>query len=61
MHQRTLQKGTLFADCLLRASSTKLEKQLQNSNKGGEIMPYILGWFLGVPLIVLVLLYLVFH
>jgi len=24
-------------------------------------MPYILGWFLGVPLIVLVLLYLLFH
>jgi hypothetical protein len=26
-----------------------------------SVMPYILGWFLGVPLIVLVILYLVFH
>ena len=25
------------------------------------IMPYILGWLLGVPLIVLVILYLIFH
>jgi len=24
-------------------------------------MPYIIGWFLGVPVIVLLLLYLVFH
>jgi len=24
-------------------------------------MPYILGWLLGVPLIVLVILYLIFH
>ncbi|CAM2145244.1 protein of unknown function [Pararobbsia alpina] len=24
-------------------------------------MPYILGWFLGVPLVVLVILYLIFH
>ena len=26
-----------------------------------DVMPYILGWFMGVPLIVLVLLYLIFH
>jgi len=32
-----------------------------NIPEGGVIMPYILGWFLGVPLIVLVLLYLIFH
>jgi hypothetical protein len=25
------------------------------------LMPYILGWLLGVPLIVLVILYLIFH
>jgi len=25
------------------------------------VMPYILGWFLGVPVIVLVILYLIFH
>jgi hypothetical protein len=25
------------------------------------IMPYILGWLLGVPLFVLVILYLIFH
>jgi hypothetical protein len=24
-------------------------------------MPYLLGWLLGVPLIVLVILYLIFH
>ena len=25
------------------------------------IMPYLLGWLLGVPVIVLVILYLIFH
>lgn len=25
------------------------------------IMPYILGWLLGVPIFVLVILYLIFH
>jgi hypothetical protein len=25
------------------------------------VMPYILGWFLGVPFVVLVILYLIFH
>jgi hypothetical protein len=29
--------------------------------KGDHIMPYLLGWLLGVPLIVLVILYLIFH
>lgn len=26
-----------------------------------DIMPYLLGWLLGVPVIVLVILYLIFH
>lgn len=26
-----------------------------------SIMPYLLGWLLGVPVIVLVILYLIFH
>jgi len=26
-----------------------------------NIMPYLLGWLLGVPVIVLVILYLIFH
>lgn len=30
-------------------------------NRRRTIMPYILGWLLGVPLIVLVILYLIFH
>ncbi|CAB3777514.1 hypothetical protein LMG28614_00404 [Paraburkholderia ultramafica] len=29
--------------------------------KGDHIMPYLIGWLLGVPLIVLVILYLIFH
>ncbi|VVD34271.1 conserved protein of unknown function [Paraburkholderia dioscoreae] len=29
--------------------------------KGDHTMPYLLGWLLGVPLIVLVILYLIFH
>jgi hypothetical protein len=29
--------------------------------QGDHIMPYLLGWLLGVPLIVLVILYLIFH
>jgi hypothetical protein len=29
--------------------------------QGGHIMPYLLGWLLGVPLVVLVILYLIFH
>ena len=31
------------------------------TNTGEHIMPYILGWLLGVPVIVLVILYLIFH
>jgi hypothetical protein len=31
------------------------------NTQGGRIMPYLLGWLLGVPLIVLVILYLIFH
>jgi hypothetical protein len=34
---------------------------IQNDSGRRNIMPYILGWFLGVPLVVLVLLYLLFH
>lgn len=30
-------------------------------NPQEAVMPYILGWFLGVPLVVLVILYLIFH
>jgi len=26
-----------------------------------DIMPYLIGWLLGVPLVVLVVLYLIFH
>ncbi|CAB3732995.1 hypothetical protein [Paraburkholderia rhynchosiae] len=26
-----------------------------------HIMPYLLGWLLGVPVIVLIILYLIFH
>ncbi|HTJ95684.1 MAG TPA: hypothetical protein VL424_21520 [Pararobbsia sp.] len=33
----------------------------QALNPQEAVMPYILGWFLGVPLIVLVILYLIFH
>lgn len=29
--------------------------------KRRDIMPYLLGWLLGVPVIVLVILYLIFH
>jgi hypothetical protein len=32
-----------------------------HDRKGEHIMPYILGWLLGVPVIVLVILYLIFH
>jgi hypothetical protein len=32
-----------------------------STTKGDHIMPYLLGWLLGVPLIVLVILYLIFH
>jgi hypothetical protein len=29
--------------------------------QGRKEMPYLIGWLLGVPLIVLVILYLIFH
>jgi len=35
-------------------------ERLQTSTRR-TIMPYLLGWLLGVPLIVLVILYLIFH
>jgi hypothetical protein len=31
------------------------------TNRRRTIMPYILGWLLGVPLFVIVILYLIFH
>ncbi|CAG9189629.1 hypothetical protein PSAB6_10220 [Paraburkholderia sabiae] len=31
------------------------------SRTGRREMPYLIGWLLGVPLIVLVILYLIFH
>ncbi|MGF6469422.1 hypothetical protein QFZ89_004645 [Paraburkholderia youngii] len=31
------------------------------NTKGDDIMPYLIGWLLGVPLIVLIILYLIFH
>lgn len=34
---------------------------LNLDTKGDHIMPYLLGWLLGVPVIVLVILYLIFH
>ncbi|ACD21510.1 hypothetical protein [Paraburkholderia phytofirmans] len=45
-------------------SGTPDAQSLSYSNldtKGDHIMPYLLGWLLGVPLIVLVILYLIFH
>ncbi|MFM0168286.1 hypothetical protein PQR33_02945 [Paraburkholderia sediminicola] len=45
-------------------SGTPDAESLSYSNlytKGDHIMPYLLGWLLGVPLIVLVILYLIFH
>jgi hypothetical protein len=47
-----------------RVSGTPDAQSLSYSNfdtKGDFTMPYLLGWLLGVPLIVLVILYLIFH
>jgi hypothetical protein len=45
-----------------QARSVLNSVRIQNfDTKGGHIMPYLLGWLLGVPLIVLVILYLIFH
>jgi hypothetical protein len=45
-----------------QARSVLNSGRIQNfDTKGGHIMPYLLGWLLGVPLIVLVILYLIFH
>jgi hypothetical protein len=36
-----------------------LNRQQQHAKE--DNMPYLLGWLLGVPVIVLVILYLIFH
>ena len=36
-------------------------RYLNFKTKGENTMPYLLGWLLGVPVIVLVILYLIFH
>jgi hypothetical protein len=46
--------GTLFAQA---SPSTPLSRRNQEKSMG----KYIVGWFLGVPVVVLVLLYFVFH
>lgn len=50
--------GRHAACCSSRISVSALRLA---SHTEGSVMPYILGWFLGVPLIVLVILYLIFH
>lgn len=53
------EQKSLFAE-----SGTQDAESRSYSNfdtKGDHIMPYLLGWLLGVPLIVLVILYLIFH
>ena len=42
-----------------RSSSRYLNRQQQHAKE--DNMPYLLGWLLGVPVIVLVILYLIFH
>jgi hypothetical protein len=47
----------------LRATALNLQtaNTFAKAFRRRNIMPYIIGWFLGVPVIVLVLLYLVFN
>jgi hypothetical protein len=60
-HQGRLLCGTLIAQTSSWAWFATTDEHIEITRDGGVIMPYILGWFLGVPLIVLVLLYLLFH
>jgi hypothetical protein len=34
---------------------------VENNTRMEDDMPYLLGWLLGVPVVVLVILYLIFH
>ncbi|AXE95180.1 hypothetical protein CUJ90_22860 [Paraburkholderia terricola] len=52
------EKGLWARIC--RARQMLNYERLQTSTRR-TIMPYLLGWLLGVPLIVLVILYLIFH
>jgi hypothetical protein len=51
------------AECLFYPGTLPAETPAYSNfdTKGDDIMPYLLGWLLGVPLIVLVILYLIFH
>jgi hypothetical protein len=52
--------GTLLA--LLSSSAAFEERYHASAGAPGRTnMPYLIGWMLGVPLIVLVILYLIFH
>lgn len=48
--------------CVSAPLNKPLQRFVQPDKQTGEhVMPYILGWFLGIPVVVLVLLYLVFN
>jgi len=47
------------AFCEFQKSPVALSRPHRSSQE--IVMPYIIGWFLGVPVIVLVILYLLFH
>jgi hypothetical protein len=55
-------KVTRASDCQVSGTPDAESPSYSNvDTKGDHIMPYLLGWLLGVPLIVLVILYLIFH
>jgi hypothetical protein len=52
--------GTRFATSSASAAFVKRYRASAVA-QGRMKMPYLIGWMLGVPLIVLVILYLIFH
>ena len=52
----------LFRQARLMQSEAIVEADSTDFNTdGGTEMPYLLGWLLGVPVVVLVILFLLFH
>lgn len=52
----------ILRPALVYPGSAGLRRQMFTSHDTRRYnMPYLLGWFLGVPVFVLVILYLIFH
>jgi hypothetical protein len=59
--RRAVRDGYVSCDTSVQGAAFMKPCRASADAQGRIDMPYLLGWLLGVPLIVLVILYLIFH